>query len=173
MAGERLARGWSLVQAGRCRALLLAAGGDREGAAGAADSALEIGESVEHRLEVARTMLVAGQVQRRLRRKAAARNLVGHAAEIFEECGARIWARRAREELAHAGAHRAGTDLTTSEWRVASLVATGLTNREVAGRLFMSPKTVEAHLASTYRKLGIRSRAQLGAQIQLRPSDEN
>jgi DNA-binding CsgD family transcriptional regulator len=52
--------------------------------------------------------------------------------------------------------------LTASEERVAALAVAGLTNREIAERAFMSPKTVEAHLARAYRKLGIRSRAELG-----------
>jgi DNA-binding CsgD family transcriptional regulator len=55
--------------------------------------------------------------------------------------------------------------LTASERRVAELAAAGLTNREVAARLFMSPKTVEANVARAYRKLGIRSRAELGARL--------
>ena len=55
--------------------------------------------------------------------------------------------------------------MTASEQAVAQLVASGLTNREIAAQLFMSPKTVEATLACAYRKLGIRSRAQLGTLI--------
>jgi DNA-binding CsgD family transcriptional regulator len=55
--------------------------------------------------------------------------------------------------------------LTASELQVAQLVASGLTNREVARAAFMSPKTVEANLARVYRKLGIRSRAELGARM--------
>ena len=57
------------------------------------------------------------------------------------------------------------TELTATERRVAELAATGLTNREVAAQAFMSPKTVEANLARVYRKLGIRSRAELGARL--------
>jgi DNA-binding CsgD family transcriptional regulator len=56
--------------------------------------------------------------------------------------------------------------LTVSELRVAQLTASGLTNREVAARLFISPKTVEANLARVYRKLNIRSRAELGARLK-------
>jgi DNA-binding CsgD family transcriptional regulator len=57
---------------------------------------------------------------------------------------------------------RAATDLTPTEERIAQLVATGLTNREVADRAFISPKTVEANLARVYDKLGVHSRAELG-----------
>jgi DNA-binding CsgD family transcriptional regulator len=55
--------------------------------------------------------------------------------------------------------------ITTAEARVAELVAAGRTNREVAGELFMSPKTVEAHLSRIYRKLGVRSRAELAHKL--------
>ena len=56
-------------------------------------------------------------------------------------------------------------ELTESERRVAELAAAGLTNRNVAAQLFISPKTVEANLARVYRKLGISSRAELGARL--------
>ena len=56
-------------------------------------------------------------------------------------------------------------ELTATELRVAELAASGLTNREVAQATFMSAKTVETHLASVYRKLGIHSRAELGARV--------
>jgi DNA-binding CsgD family transcriptional regulator len=164
-AAERLGRRWALAQARRCRALLLAARGDLEAAGNAAEHALAVAETIEHRLELARTCLVAGQIQRRRRRKAAARQLVSRSVEIFQNAGATIWADRARRELERVSGIHAGPGLTASERRVATLAATGLTNREVAARLFMSGKTVEAHLASTYRKLGIRSRAELGAQL--------
>src|SRR5436305_793323 len=64
-----------------------------------------------------------------------------------------------------AGLRRVPDDLTEAEQRVAELAATGLENREVAAQLFMSPKTVEANHARAYRKLGIRSRAELGARL--------
>ena len=77
-----------------------------------------------------------------------------------------LWADQARDELSRIGLRRAAPgELTASERRVAELAATGLTNREVAARLFMSPKTVEANVARAYRKLGIRSRAELGARL--------
>jgi len=164
-AGTRLGRGWAVVQAGRCQALLLAARGDIEEAAQAAHDALTAGENLELRLEMARTLLVAGQIERRRRRKAAARSLLGRALEIFEGAGAVVWAGRARLELERAAARPAGNRLTVSEQRVAALAASGLTNREVAAQLFMSAKTVEAHLSRVYRKLGIRSRAELGARL--------
>jgi DNA-binding CsgD family transcriptional regulator len=81
--------------------------------------------------------------------------------------GARTWAARARRELERIGLRRSVADqLTETERRVAELTATGMTNREVAAALFVSPKTVEANLARVYRKLGIGSRAELGSRMK-------
>jgi DNA-binding NarL/FixJ family response regulator len=73
-----------------------------------------------------------------------------------------------REELRRAGARGPeepvadpAEALSAQEWRVAQLVASGMTNREVAGAMFLSPKTIEHHLSGIYRKLGVRSRTQL------------
>jgi DNA-binding CsgD family transcriptional regulator len=75
-----------------------------------------------------------------------------------------LWAAQAHGELERVRIRRpSGVDLSETERRVAELAATGLTNREVAAQLFMSPKTVEANLARAYAKLGIHSRAELGA----------
>jgi DNA-binding CsgD family transcriptional regulator len=101
---------------------------------------------------------------RRSKQKRAAADTFGRALEIFEQPGAPTWSEQTRGELRRIGLRpRAPQDLAESECRVAELVASGLTNREVAARLFMSPKTVEANLARVYRKLGISSRAELGA----------
>jgi DNA-binding NarL/FixJ family response regulator len=88
------------------------------------------------------------------------------ALRAFDEMGAQLWVERARAEIARArvsATHDLG--LTPSEQRVAELAASGLTNRDVAAKLFISPKTVEHNLARAYRKLGIRSRAELGQHI--------
>jgi DNA-binding NarL/FixJ family response regulator len=85
--------------------------------------------------------------------------------QIFGDAGARLWARWAQLEAGRAAGRPGGGELTASEQAVAQLAASGLTNRQVAAQLFMSPKTVEANLARAYRKLGIRSRAQLGTLI--------
>jgi DNA-binding CsgD family transcriptional regulator len=162
-AATRLQRGWALAQAERCRAMLLAARGDLASAATAASSAVRRAEALELRLELARTLMVAGEIERRGRKKRSARELLTRAAEIFQAAGASLWAERAGAELDRAAARRTGSDLTDSEKLVADLAASGLTNRQVAAQLFMSPKTVEANLARVYRKLGIRSRAELGA----------
>jgi DNA-binding NarL/FixJ family response regulator len=92
--------------------------------------------------------------------------------EIFDCLPAPLWSERACEELLRIGLRRAAPgELTESERRVAELAASGLTNREVAARLFISPKTVEANVARVYRKLGIRSRAELGARLADAPAD--
>jgi DNA-binding CsgD family transcriptional regulator len=79
--------------------------------------------------------------------------------------GAVLWEARALEELGRAAPGRAGGDLTTTERRIAALVTQGMRNREIGQTLFMSVATVEAHLTRTYRKLGIRSRADLARLV--------
>jgi DNA-binding NarL/FixJ family response regulator len=90
--------------------------------------------------------------------------------ECFDRLGAAPWSARARLELRATGAtprrRRADDDpdqLTSHELQVAIIVAGGASNREAAAALFLSPKTIEFHLASIYRKLGVRSRTQLAA----------
>ncbi len=116
--------------------------------------------------ERARTLLVLGQLARRKKTKSQAKVVLEEAAAVFDSLGARLWAARARGELARLGLRpSAPLELTETERRVAELAASGLTNKEVAGVLFISPKTVEANLAKVYRKLGIGSRAELGARL--------
>jgi DNA-binding CsgD family transcriptional regulator len=121
--------------------------------------------------ERARTELAYGGRLRRARRRADAREQLGRALATFEELGAAAWARRAREEIAASGVGlprrtaRPGDELSPRELQVALAVAEGLTNREAAARLFLSEKTVERHLGSVYRKLGLRSRAQLARRF--------
>jgi hypothetical protein len=83
-AARRLHRGWALAQAERCRALLFAARGNLASAARAASAACHEAERLELRLEYARTLLVAGEIERRSRRKRLACDLLGRALEIFE-----------------------------------------------------------------------------------------
>jgi len=136
----------------------------------AADAALELAlrehERLEMPFELARTLLAKGVVERRARRRACASASLERSLNLFEGIEARLWAQRARHELGRLGLRRPpGEVLTGSERRVAELAAHGLTNREVAAKLFMSPKTVEAHLSRVYRKLGVSSRAELGARM--------
>jgi DNA-binding NarL/FixJ family response regulator len=81
------------------------------------------------------------------------------------------WAERAHKELDLVGPRRRGPgELTATELRVAELAAAGITNREIARAVFMSEKTVEAHMSRIYRKLGIHSRAELGARMAGNPA---
>lgn len=161
--GRRLDRAWLLACGGRCRAMLLAARGDVDAAADAAQLAMAEYQRLPMPFEHARTQLLVGQLERRQRRNQAASAALTEALHTFEQLGTPLWAARARTELgrANVGPHR-DTTLTPSEQRVAELAASGMTNREVAAALFISPKTVEANLSRIYRKLGIKSRAALG-----------
>jgi DNA-binding CsgD family transcriptional regulator len=84
----------------------------------------------------------------------------------FEQLGARLWCERARLELERTGLQRtAGGELSAAERHVADLAASGATNKEIAAALFMSVKTVEAHLSRIYRKLDVRSRTELAPHV--------
>jgi DNA-binding NarL/FixJ family response regulator len=116
--------------------------------------------------ERARTQLWLGQLQRRQRQKDTARATFRGALQAFDAMGTLLWADRARVEFAGVNVTSSlNRTLTSSERRVAVLAASGMTNRDVAEALFISPKTVEAKLARVYRKLGIRTRAELGRHI--------
>jgi DNA-binding NarL/FixJ family response regulator len=92
--------------------------------------------------------------------------MLREALAVFEQLGTQLWADRARAELTGTSPRSDGRDgLTPAEQRVAELAASGMTNRDVAARLYISAKTVEATLARVYRKLGIRSRAELGRHV--------
>ena len=103
-----------------------------------------------------------GAALRRARRRREAREAIEQARQVFERLGAAIWVERALAEAARIGGRTsAGDELTPTERKVAELVAQGLPNREVAAALFVTPKTVEFHLRNVFRKLGVRSRAEL------------
>jgi DNA-binding CsgD family transcriptional regulator len=160
--GGRLDRAWMLAVGARCRAMLLAAQGDVEVAHGCAKEAMAHHDRLPMPFERARTQLVLGQLQRRLRLKEAATTTLRDAVHAFDQMGTALWADRARAELARADvAHKGAAELTPSEQRAAELAAAGMSNREIAAALFISPKTVEANLARIYRKLGIHSRSHL------------
>jgi DNA-binding CsgD family transcriptional regulator len=177
--GRALRRPWALATSARCNALLQAAHGRLPTARRSIDEALQHHQELSMPLERARALLAKGQLERRSKHWASARQALEDADAICEEIGAALWGGRARRELVRLGSrHRPGV-LTATEERVAALVASGLTNREVAAASFMSQKTVEANLSRIYRKLGIRSRAELGVRLMNReahtataPSDE-
>lgn len=155
-------RPWILATTARCKALLLAAGGDLATASLAAEEALHHHDDLGMPFERARSELVYGRILRRTRRRREARDALQRALGGFEDLGAPLWAAQARDEIARVPIRRAAAGLTPTEEKIALLAASGLTNREVAERAFVSAKTVEANLARVYDKLGLRSRAELG-----------
>jgi len=161
--GSQLDRAWMLAVGARCRSMWLAARGDVVAAEQVAHQAMTEHRRLPMPFERARTQLLLGQLQRRQRRKEAAAATLHEALGAFESMGTRLWAEHARAELARTkvGPGRE-PGLTPTEQRVAELAASGMTNRDVAAALFISPKTVEHNLARVYRKLGIHSRAELG-----------
>ena len=132
------------------------------------DAALALHEGLPMPFERARTLLALGERLRRAKQRAEAREPLNAALDAFERLGARPWAERARTELRATGgqasgrrAQAAAEQLTPHELQIAVLVAQGMTNREAAAALFLSPKTIEYHLGQIYRKLDVRGRAQL------------
>jgi DNA-binding CsgD family transcriptional regulator len=119
------------------------------------------------RLELAKALAALGRTVRISRRPSEARDLLRRALEIAESCGATALATQVRTELQAAGARPRNAEqsglgsLTPSELRVATFAAQGKSNRDIAQALYVTPKTVEVHLSSVYRKLGIRSRVAL------------
>jgi DNA-binding CsgD family transcriptional regulator len=120
------------------------------------------------RLEEARSRLCHGERLRRAGRRMQAREQLRAALALLERMRCAPWIERTESELKASGetlrargADRAVDELTPQELQVATLAAAGLSNKEAAIRLFLSVKTIEAHLHRTYRKLGVRSRAEL------------
>jgi DNA-binding CsgD family transcriptional regulator len=168
----------AIAAAARCRALVLAQSGDFPGARASIEDALAAHARLREPFELARTYLAQGLIERRAKQKAEARDALQRAEAIFAELGARLWLERTRRDLARTGLTRSlDRELTPTELRVAELAAAGSQNKEIAGALFVSVKTVEANLSRVYTKLGIRSRVELAAQLskpgqrEIRPGD--
>lgn len=131
-------------------------------------AALAAGDDAAAELETARTHLAYGQWLRRQRRITEARTHLSSALAVFDAAGAAPFADRAAAELRAAGVAIAGTprqgpvsSLTSQELHIAQLAAAGLTNREIADRIYVSHRTVAAHLYKMFPKLGITNRNQL------------
>jgi DNA-binding CsgD family transcriptional regulator len=167
--GRRLDRAWALATAARCRGLLAAARGDPLDVLAHFQLALQEHKRVTRPFDLARTLRAQGMVLRRDKQKTAAKAALEQALGSFQRLGALLWAESTKAELDRVGLRRAApvdaSGITAAEAKVAELVAAGRTNREVASELFMSPKTVEAHLSRIYRKLGVRSRAELAHKL--------
>ncbi|SDS94202.1 helix-turn-helix transcriptional regulator [Actinopolymorpha singaporensis] len=179
-------RPWSDALLARCRALTTP-GPDAERLY---LRALDLHDPRQRPFDRARTELSFGEWLRRGRRRSDARGRLASALRTFEEIGARPWAERARVELGAAGhtghtgdpvstgaagdaavapsagprgsAGDAGVRLTPQELQITELAATGLSNRDIAARLYLSPRTVAYHLYKAYPKLGVSSRGELG-----------
>ena len=165
--GRQLDRPWMLAVGARCRSMLLAACGDLEAADHAARQAISHHQRLPMPFELARTQLLLGQLERRQRHREAAAATLRTALAAFEEMGTPLWAERARDALART-APSPGSVLIPSEQRIAELAASGMSNQDIAATLFISSKTVEANLTRVYRKLAIRSRAQLSSHLNHR-----
>ena len=153
---------WAAPAAERCAALVVLARGDADAAVVAAQSAADGFEAAGFPLDRARALFVAGEALRRSGKRSRAGELIEAAKEIFAQLGARLWVDRADTQLRRARPRpRRDRELTSAERRVAALVASGKTNREVASQLFTTVNTVEKHLTRIYRKLGVRSRTEL------------
>jgi DNA-binding CsgD family transcriptional regulator len=131
------------------------------------EAALDMHTQAARPFERARTELAFGEFLRRARRPRLAREHLRAALDGFDALGAELWAERARVELRASGqtARRRVADtrdqLTEQELQIAHFVAQGLSNRDVAAQLFLSPRTIAAHLRNVFRKLGISSRTEL------------
>ena len=138
------------------------------------DRALQEHATFTAPFELARTHLHYGRRLRRSGKRAEAGTQLTAALTLFEQLGAQSWARQASNELSAAGAARqpssGAAQLTSQERLVAECVTRGMTNKEAAAHLFLTPKTIEWHLRQIYRKLGIKSRVQLAAYV--RESDQ-
>ena len=166
-----LARTWGAPRAlgGALRVAGLVAGG--EVGLALLEEAVDVLADSPAKLEHAKARTELGAALRRANRRSEARAQLRRALELATICGAAPLVQQAEEELLATGARprriplRGVESLTPSERRVAEMAARGPTNREIAQALFVTPKTVEVHLSSVYRKLGIASRAQLPAAL--------
>jgi DNA-binding CsgD family transcriptional regulator len=161
---ESSGAGWARAVVLHCRALL----SDDEGVAERFfQAALAAHAEAARPFEEARCELAYGEVLRRARRRLEAREQLRSALDRFEALGATLWAERARVELRASGQTARKRDsstrdeLTAQELQIARFVAEGLTNKEVAALLFLSPRTIDFHLRNVFRKLGIGSRTAL------------
>ncbi|MFN0153742.1 MAG: LuxR C-terminal-related transcriptional regulator, partial [Gaiella sp.] len=165
--GRRLDRPWGLATAARSAALIASARGELEAALEATDRALTEHERLDWPFEHARTLLVRGGVLRRIGRRRDAGAVLAEAKAAFATLRNPLWHDRVEaEERRLGGRQRATGALTPTEKQVAELAGEGLRNAEIAARLFVTPKTVEATLSRVYRKLGVRSRTELARQLQ-------
>jgi DNA-binding NarL/FixJ family response regulator len=165
--GRPAKRLWHRAISARGRALVAAARGDDDAAQSAVAEALMAHAGLPQPFEFARTLLVQGRIQRRMKRRSAARDALNQALQVFDTLGAARWAEKATAELARIpGRGRASGELSETERRVAGLVADGFSNKQVAAKMYLSVRTVETNLSKVYAKLGIRSRTELARRLR-------
>ena len=116
-------------------------------------------------MELARSLLALGQIERRRKARRQSREVLGRARKLAAEIGHKPLQAEIERELPRVAAARSGTELTATEQRVADLIASGATSRDAATALFVSVRTVETHVASIYRKLGVHTRAELARRL--------
>ena len=173
---ERFAAATPITAAPRLRALVARCRGlaaeDLDSATRAFEMALAAHAESPDPFEAARTRLLYGAWLRRSGQRVRARAELTAAHDAFAEMDLTVWLRRAESELAATGSRprsrvpQVPEPLTAQETRVALHAADGLSNKEIAAALFLSPKTIEHHLSSVYRKRGYRSRAELAASFR-------
>ena len=163
--GARLGRPGVTGAAHRIDGLAAAQAGDLDGAAQLARQAVAAHEPSPLRPELARSLLTLGQIERRRRARHESRVALSRAADLARDMGHRPLLARIEGELPRVAAERTGDQLTVTEQRVAQLIADGATNREAAAALFVSVRTIETHVAAIYRKLHVRTRAQLARRL--------
>ena len=160
--GRVSGRAWHEAVAERGQALVASARGNIDEARGHLARAIAAHERLPQPFELSRTLLAQGRIERRAKNRRVAREALTAALQLFDQLGAPQWAGMARAELARIpGRGPASDELSETERRVAELVAKGLSNKEIADRLYVSVRAVEANLTRIYRKLGVVSRADL------------
>jgi len=167
-AAQRLGRVEMVASMQRAAALRELALGRNGQAADLLDHSVEVLRRVHVPLELARSLVVLADVERRRRRQAAARRATDEAVRICRDAGAAAWLERVEQRSRRAVERARDADtgsLTPSELRIATMAADGSTNREIAAACYLSVKTVEASLSRVYRKLGVRSRTELAKTL--------
>jgi DNA-binding CsgD family transcriptional regulator/ABC-type iron transport system FetAB ATPase subunit len=166
---------WALARAARARGLLA----DDTQLDDVFSEALDFQHRTPDLFEAGRTYLAYGSRLRRARQRIKAREYLQRAINIFEALGAEPWAAVARLELTATGATARKRDestrnnLTPQELQIAFLLTSGNTTRQAAAALFLSPKTVEYHLRSVYRKLGCNNRDELSSLLRSTSQDSD
>jgi DNA-binding CsgD family transcriptional regulator len=163
--GDRLARPTLTGNADRIDALVQAGAGELDAAAESARAAVAAHEEAPLPVELAISLLALGRIERRRKARRQSRDALGRARKLAAETGHKPLLAEIERELPRVAAARSGTELTATERRVADLIASGATNREAAAALFVSVRTIETHVASIYRKLGVRTRAELARRL--------